>query len=52
MKNPRFGAESFYADGRTERQTSLTKPIVAYCSVAKEPENGRKIYQENETGVN
>jgi hypothetical protein len=50
VKNPRFGPESFYAVGQTERQTSLTKPIVSYCSFAKEPENGRKI-SENETGV-
>ena len=29
--------ELFHADGRTERQTEMTKPIVACCNFAKAP---------------
>ena len=31
------GAELFHKDGRTNRETDMTKPIVAFCSFANAP---------------
>jgi hypothetical protein len=51
MKIRRVGAELFHAEGRaggraggrTDRQTDMTELIVAFCSFANAPENGKLI---------
>jgi len=35
------GAELSHAEGRTDRQTDMMKPIVAFRSFAKAHENGK-----------
>jgi len=37
MKIYRVGAELFHADGRTDRQTDMTKLIVVFRNFAKAP---------------
>jgi len=42
MKIRLVGAEVFYEDGRTDRQTDMTKLIVAFRSFANAPKNSRE----------
>jgi hypothetical protein len=43
MKNHPVGAKLFHADGRTDRQTDLTKLIVAFCNFVNMPKNNKEI---------
>jgi hypothetical protein len=43
MKVSSVGAELFHADGSTERQTDMTKLIVAFRDFATAPNNRPKI---------
>jgi hypothetical protein len=38
MKIRPVGAEFYHAGGRTDRQTDMTKLIVAFCNFANAPE--------------
>jgi len=49
MKILQVGTELFHVDGRTDRQTDITKLIVAFRNFAKAPEshNIRKYIEKN-----
>jgi hypothetical protein len=46
MKIRPVGAELFRADGRTDRRTDMTKPIVAFCNFANAPKNSEGVHLE------
>jgi hypothetical protein len=39
LKISPVGAEVFHAEGKTERQTDMTKLLVALCNFANTPKN-------------
>jgi len=43
MKIRPVGTELFDADARTDRQTEMMKPVVAFRNFANEPKNNYKI---------
>jgi hypothetical protein len=40
------GAEVYYTDGQTDRQTDMTKLIVALCNFANVPNNNKLSSKE------
>jgi hypothetical protein len=44
MKIRSVGAELFHADGRTDSQTDVTQPIVAFRNFLKAPKTEERIY--------
>ena len=51
MKIPSVGAELFYAGGRTDRETDLTKLLVAFRNFAKAPRNRKRNKLGAERGI-
>jgi len=41
------GGELFYAHGRTDRQTDLTKRLVMFCNFTNEPKKGWKLFEDS-----
>jgi phage terminase large subunit len=49
MKIRQVGAEMFYADGRTDRRTDMTKLIVGFRNFSNTPKTAREA-EEREKG--